>query len=235
MTEPGAVPTVGIVGGTGPAGSALAARLAHAGLAVRLGSRDPAKAAHVRDELAERWGEVMAALSPVSNDEAAGAEVVVLATAADSLVDTARQLAPALAGRVVVCMGNRLAKGRRGLALVLPEGRSLAEAVAAVAPEARVTGAFQNLPAAGLGDLSLPLDADVVVCGDDAGAVRTTLALVDRIAGLRALDGGPLANAAAIEGFTAVLININRARRDEHSVRVVSLHPETTTTAGSAT
>ena len=44
-TNESARATVGVIGGTGPAGSALAVRLAAAGHQVWLGSRDRAKAA----------------------------------------------------------------------------------------------------------------------------------------------------------------------------------------------
>src|SRR5690606_34003089 len=94
--------TVGIVGGTGPAGSGLAVRLAAAGHTVLLGSRDEARATARADELRGQWGERLSSLRGVANLAATDAEVVVLATVADSLVATAADLADHLAGRVVV-------------------------------------------------------------------------------------------------------------------------------------
>ena len=46
---------IGIVGGTGPAGSALAARLADIGYEVVLGSRSKYRSMEVVDALIERW------------------------------------------------------------------------------------------------------------------------------------------------------------------------------------
>ena len=57
--------------------------------------------------------------------------------------------------------------------------------------------------------LSTPMAADVLVCSDHHEAVAATVALVDRIEGLRGIDAGSLSQAAAIEAFTAVLITVN--------------------------
>ena len=57
--------------------------------------------------------------------------------------------------------------------------------------------------------LTTPLVADVMVCSDHPEATEATVALVDRVEGLRGVDAGSLAQAAPIEAFTAVLITIN--------------------------
>ena len=90
-------------------------------------------------------------------------------------------------------------------------------------PASRVVGAFQNLPAKALGELDEALGADVIVCGDDADAVRTIVELTASVDGLHGIDGGPLVNAAAVEALTAVLLTVNRARKAEHGIRVVEL------------
>ena len=46
-------------------------------------------------------------------------------------------------------------------------------------------------------------------CGDDATAVQTISAMVEKIPGCRPLDAGELSNATAIEAFTAVLLQLN--------------------------
>jgi NADPH-dependent F420 reductase len=219
-------PIVGIVGGTGPAGTALAVRLASAGLTVRLGSRDAHKAATVAAAIKADWGDRTQPVDGVDNAAACDADIVVLAVAADSMIDTAQQLARELSGRVVVCMGNQLTRTKRGFAAVLPAGHSLAEAVQAVAPDAHIVGAYQNLPAASLGDLDGSIDAPVVVCGDDAAAVRAVMDLTARVPGLHPLDGGPLANAVAIEAMTAILVNVNRSLKGEHTLHITHLHPD---------
>jgi 8-hydroxy-5-deazaflavin:NADPH oxidoreductase len=214
---------VGIIGGTGPAGSGLAMRLCAAGHTVLLGSRDLGKAKQRVDELHERWGDRLAALVGVTNSDAALGDIVVLATVAESAVATATEHAGELAGRIVVSMANLLTRTDRGFAAEVPPEGSVALAVQRAVPSARVVGAFQNLPAKALGAIDLDLRADVVVCGDDPDAVASVVELIASIEGLHPLDGGPLANAVAVEAFTAVLLTVNRARRAEHGIRIVPL------------
>src|SRR5690348_6441588 len=164
--------SIGVIGATGPAGTALAARLASVGYDVIAGSRSQERADAAVAELGERWGERVARLRPATNEVAAAeGELVVLATQWEGLVDTARQPAEALAGKVVVSMGNALTKQGKGFAAIIPDGGSLAVQVAEVAPGARVVAAYQHLPARELGDLDQELHGDVLVAGDDAEAV----------------------------------------------------------------
>lgn len=211
-------PTIGVLGGTGPAGSAVAVRCAAAGYPVVLGSRDAAKGnAKVAELQAANPGR-LGSLRGGDNADAAATDVAILATVADSILDTAREHAAVLDGRIVVCMANLLTKSGRGFAAVFPPEGSVAEAVQQILPGAKVVGAFQNLPAAPLGDLGQALHADVMVTGDDKDSVRAVMAIIDAIDGLHPLDAGPLANTAPVEGLTAILINVNRARKGEHSI-----------------
>jgi NADPH-dependent F420 reductase len=214
---------IGIIGGTGPAGSGLAVRLAAAGHQVLLGSRDVAKAEDRVSALRDQWGPRVATLEPATNDNAAHEPVVVIATVAESAVETATQHASALDGRVVVSMANLLTRASRGFAAVLPEPGSVALGIQKAVPGSSVVGAFQNLPAKALASLDEPMAADVVVCGDHPEAVEAVITLTASMDGLRPVDGGPLVNSAAVEAMTAVLLTVNRARRAEHGIRVVEL------------
>ncbi len=49
----------------------------------------------------------------------------------------------------------------------------------------------------------------MLICGDDAEAVRAVSEIVGKIPGCRPLDAGELSNAMAIEAFTAVLLQLN--------------------------
>ena len=216
--------TIGVLGGTGPAGSAVAVRIAAAGYTVLLGSREATKAQAKVDELHARFPGRLGRLRGVDNATAAATDVAILATVADSIIPTATEHAAALAGRVVVCMANLLQKTPRGFAAVFPPEGSVAEAVQVIVPTASVIGAFQNLPAAPLGDLDSALHADVMVTGDDKDAVRTVIDLIDGVDGLVPIDAGPLSNTGCVEGLTAILINVNRARKGEHSVLFAPLH-----------
>jgi NADPH-dependent F420 reductase len=200
---------IGILGGTGPAGRGLAVRLGAAGDEVVIGSRDAARADSVARGLVEAWPDHRLALTGASNEETADSELVVVATPWDGAIATVRPLAEVLAGTVVVSMANALAKeGREFLALVPPRG-SVAASIQAALPRSLVSASFHHLPASEMEELTTELAADVLVCSDHAEAAEATVALVDRIEGLRGIDAGSLAQAAPIEAFTAVLVTVN--------------------------
>jgi NADPH-dependent F420 reductase len=202
---------VGILGGTGPAGQALAARLAAVGYDVTVGSRSEEKAATVCDELRARWPELRLSLEPATNEGAAKATLIVLGTQWAAAEPTVAALAEALAGKVVISMGNALMKvGKELLPVTLPAG-SVAAAVQAAAPEALVAAAFQHVPAKALGQLDQPVEGDVLICSDHPEAFEATAALVRDIPGLRPLSAGSLALAGTVEGFTAVLVRFRKA------------------------
>ncbi len=209
---------IGVLGATGPAGAGLAARLASIGHEVLAGSRDPSRAERAVAELRELWGERVAGLRGVSNAEAARADLVVLGVNADAAVATAAVHAAALHGKVVVSMANAVVKRDREFCPVLPPEGSVAAAVQAAAPDARVVAAWQHVPAASFGDLDHPIEGDVIVCADDDDARETVLEIVREIPGVRALDGGSLANAVGIEAFAAVLLTINLRHRTKASL-----------------
>jgi 8-hydroxy-5-deazaflavin:NADPH oxidoreductase len=211
---------VGILGGTGPGGRGLAVRLAAGGLRVVIGSRDPARAEEIAGELNETWVDRVSPVAGAGNGEAAGAEQVIVATPWESAAATAGGLAGALRGKVVVSVGNALVReGRETFALLPPRG-SVAAGLQAALPDSLVSAAFHHLPARQLADLDVAMDADVLVCSDYPEATRATMALVERMKGLRPLDAGSLAQAAAIEAFTAVCVTLNLRYRAHSSVKL---------------
>ena len=211
---------VGLLGGTGPAGRGLAVRLAAAGDQVVVGSRDPDRASTVADELVAGWPEHRLSIEGASNEDAAACELVVVATPWDGAIATVKPLAAALAGKVVVSMGNALIKeGREFLALVPPRG-SVAASIQAALPNSLVSASFHHLPASEMEKLTTPIGADVLVCADHEDATAATVALVNRIDGLRGVDAGSLSQAAPIEAFTAVLITVNIRHKVHATVRL---------------
>lgn len=217
---------VGILGGTGLAGKALAARLASVGLTVRLGSRDAERGEQVATELRQRWAGRPLDLVGVVNDVACDSDLVVVATPWDGAAPTAAQLADRLAGKVVVSMANALAKVGDELQALVPPRGSVCVAVQQAAPSALVAGAFHHVPARLLGRIDEQLEADVLVCSDHAEATAAAIGLVDTIPGCRGVDAGSLSAAAAIEAFTAVLVNINIAHRVHSSIRLTGFGPD---------
>ncbi len=200
---------IGILGGTGPAGTALGARLASVGYPVVLGSRSKYRAMEARDRLVEEWPSYELDISAGDNAAAADAELVVIATPWDSAATTATTVAELLTGKVVVSMANALIRlGSEFHPLVPPRG-SVAAHVQAAVPHCRVVAAFHHLPAAELGHLGEPIDSDVLICSDDPDATKAVSEIVSAIPGCRPLDAGELQNATAIEAFTAVLLQLN--------------------------
>jgi NADPH-dependent F420 reductase len=215
---------IGVLGATGPAGRGMAVQLAAAGHDVLAGSRDRSRAATIVTKLHERWGDRVATLRPASNAEAAGAaDVVVVATNWEAALETTQAHAALLDHKVVVAMANGLQKVGREFRAVLPEEGSLAQAMQALAPNARVVAAFQHVPAEALENLDQPLESDVIVVGDDDDARRQVLALVASLPNLRALDGGSLANAQGIEAFAAVLLSVNIRHRGKGTLRLLGV------------
>lgn len=221
---------IGIIGGSGPAGSALAARLASVGHEAVIGSRSKYRAMEARDAYVDRHPELAGALGFGDNASAAEAELVVIATPWDSAATTAREHEAALTGKILVSMANALVRvGPEFQPLVPPRG-SVAAHVQAAVPECRVVAAFHHLPAKELGLIGEPIDSDVLICGDDRSAVTTVSSIVADIPGCRPLDAGELSNAMAIEAFTAVLLQLNVRYRTRVAPKLTGIREPAPTT-----
>jgi NADPH-dependent F420 reductase len=200
---------IGILGGTGPAGSALGVRLASVGFDVVIGSRSRYRAMEVVDKLLDRWGERNLPVTAGDNAAAAAAEVIVIATPWDAAYGTATSVAGQLDGKVVICMANALTRiGAEFQPLVPPRG-SVAASVQAAVPGCQVAAGFHHVPAKELGDLDHPIESDVLICSDYPEATRITSEIVAKVPNLRPLDAGGLSQATPIESFTAVLLQLN--------------------------
>jgi 8-hydroxy-5-deazaflavin:NADPH oxidoreductase len=214
---------IGVLGGTGPAGLALSARLASIGFDVVIGSRSTDRATEVRDRLVERWPGHELTLDAGDNERAARADVVVVATPWDAAASTAESVADHLAGKVVVSMANAVARvGHEFQPLVPPRGSVAADVQAAV-PRAYVAAALHHVPARELGDVDNPVESDVLVCSDHHSATECVVDIVAKVPGLRPLDAGTLSNAAAIEAFTAVLLQLNGRYRTRAAIRFTGI------------
>lgn len=214
---------IGILGATGPAGRGLAARLASVGHEVLFGSRAVDKAQHGVDELAARWGRRVAGLAACDNSGACDAPVVVLAVQAGSAIPTVKEHAERLAGKVVVSMANNLVRSGTEFNAVLPPHGSVAAEMQALLWRTRVCTAFHLVPAAEFAALDHAMESDVVVLGDDDGARATLMTLTASMPNLRALDGGSLRNAVAMETFAAVLLTINLRHKCRTSLRLIGV------------
>jgi hypothetical protein len=218
--------TIGILGGTGPAGRALGTRLAANGYEVILGSRGAERGEEIASEVRDAWPTHALTISGGANETAAAADQVVLATPWEGAVATAVELAAALAGKVVISMVNALARFGSEFQALVPVRGSMAATLQAALPQARIVAAFQHLPARELGDLESELVADVLICADDRAAGLECETVVNAMTGLRAVQAGSLAQANAVEALTAVLLNINIGYRSHVSFSLGGLRLE---------
>ena len=208
--------TIAVLGGSGHQGRGLVRRFAEAGMSVVVGSRDPERAR----TLVSGWPSRAAIEVDTNSAAVARADVVVLTVPFPSvapLLDEVRLHFRAGALVIDVTVPVAFTGGKMSM-LEVPE-LSAAEHVRARVPEhVAVAGAFKTLPAHVLDDIEQPLDCDEFVCGDSEDARARASMLVQVIAGLRAVDVGPLARARSIEHVTALAIAINR-RHKIHSAR----------------
>ena len=214
---------IGVLGATGPAGSGLAIRLASVGYEVIIGSRSKYRAMEVRDGLVARWESRNLEIGAADNVGAAAADVVVLATPWDAAAATAMQVAPQLKGKVVLCMCNALARVANEFQPLVPPRGSVAASVQAAVPRALVAAAMHHVPAKELGELSEPVESDVLVCSDHPKATEVVSEIVARMPNLRPLDAGQLSNAAPIEAFAAVLLQLNVRYKTRSAIRFTGI------------
>ena len=200
---------IGILGGTGPAGSALAARLASIGFDVVIGSRSSERASEVVVEYVAKFPQLEGHLSGGDNAHASQCDLLVIATPWDSAATTVQENTAALSGKIVISMANALVRVAGEFQPLLPPRGSVAAHIQAAIPLSRVVAAFHHLPAKELGHIGQPIDSDVLICSDDRDAIQIVSEIVERIPGCRPLDAGLLSNAMAIEAFTAVLLQLN--------------------------
>ncbi len=200
---------IALVGGTGSFGRALATRLRTAGYEVVIGSRDAARATDAAREIG--------VTGATNADACRDADLVVLATKADAALDTVRELRRAIGETPVLSVAAELTFGPAGV-VPTADARSLAARVQDLLDGPVVAG-LHSLAARNLGRDVAP-EEDVLVCGDDPDSKSIVLELGGRITSGRAIDCGPLASARALEGLTAIIVNVNKRYKAHAGVRL---------------
>jgi len=200
-------PIIAVIGGTGQEGGGLAARFAHAGFSVVIGSRDGTKAEDAATALIARLG-TGTVRGCDNKTAAAAADIAVLAVPYVGQQSTALELAEELTDKILIDATVPLMPPKVSR-VQLPEGGSAVAALQAKMPNVKLVSAFQNVSHAHLHDLDHAVDCDVLVCGDDAAACDTVVGLIEAI-GMRAFHAGGIDNSAAAEALTSLLIAINR-------------------------
>lgn len=213
---------IAILGGTGKEGSGLGYRWAAAGHDIIIGSRAAEKGQRAAEELAAALPN--AAISGSDNVSAArAAELVVLSVPYEAQEATLADVHEAVQGKMVITVVAPLGQPKARV-WRLPSGLSAAEeAQQQLGEGVTVVAAFQNISATHLRDLGHDPECDVLICGEKA-ADKDIVAGLCRDAGMRGINAGGLANAAVVEGMTAVLLGINvRHKISGAGVRITGL------------
>ena len=202
---------VAVLGGTGAFGSALGARLVEAGMDVTIGSRDAGRAAATAADIG--------AAGAVNEDAVSGVDLAVLSVDASAALSTAAELADAIGETPVLSVASQI-RFENKLARPTDDHLSLAEQVQELL-QGPVLAGLHSLAASSLA--AGKADGDALVCGDDETAKTAALDLAATLVTGRAFDAGPLANARALEGMTAVIVNLNRRYRGHAGLQILGL------------
>ena len=213
---------IGFIGGTGPEGRGLALRFAMAGGEVAIGSRDAARA-RAAAESVKALADGLSVNGGLNDEVAERADTVFIAVPYAGHRATLESLRERLDGKTVVDVVAPIAFERGAARAVAVEEGSAAEQARKCLPNSRVVGAFHNLSAEELLKPDALIDADVVVCADDADAKSAVMKLAETIEGVRAVDGGALANSRYVEELTALLININRIYKAHSTIKIAGI------------
>jgi len=218
------IKTISIIGGTGALGSGLARRWARAGYTIIIGSRTEAKASEAVAQMREdvTTGSITGAL----NSEAASAgDIVVITVPFAHHQSTLEDIRPGLAGKILIDTTVPLVPPKVARVQLPAEGSAAVRAQQIVGDDTEVISAFQNV-AADLMATDQNLECDVLVTGDKLVSREKVIALAEQ-AGFRAWHAGPLANSAAAEALTSVLIFMNRRYNGSHTgIRVTGISDE---------
>lgn len=199
-------PLIGIIGGTGDLGSGLALRWAQAGYGVVVGSRSAEKAEAFANEANEANG---TSIKGVANaDAAAMADIVVIAVPFSSHDQTLEEIKGVVEGKIVVDAAVPLMPPKVATVQLPAEGSAAVIAARILGSGVKVVSGFHNVGASKL-HAGKPVGCDVLIFGDDKEAKQAVIPLAEAI-GSRGIDGGVLANSAAAEAMTSILIGINR-------------------------
>lgn len=210
------MPSIGLIGGTGDLGSALAVHLSK-NHTVLLGSRSSEKATTtVAKILSEKKNETHLGtnLKPVENSTAAReADIVIVTVPYSNAVDTIADLSSSFRGNQILISAVAPVMRKDDEYAVdetIGSGVSFAERIRDFLPETvEVAASFQTLPAKVLYK-EKDISADVPVATDSTEIYNTVASLILEMKGLRPLHLGRLEQSRELERLTAMLLNIGK-------------------------
>ncbi len=219
------LPTLAILGGTGDLGTGLARRWAQAGYEVIIGSRTidkaEAAAADLQKLMAERGVKSVSARAAAGRAAAQAADIVAMTVPFSHQKSTLESVKDALQGKILIDVTVPLVPPKVARVQLPTEGSAGQIAQALLGENVKVVSAFQNVAAHHLQE-GQGLECDVLVCGDSKDARAEVIKLVEA-AGMRGFHAGSIANAAAVEAMTSVLIFINKQYDCHAGIRVTGL------------
>lgn len=212
-------PIIAVIGGTGDLGTGLARRWAKAGYSLVIGSRTADKAEAAARAL-DAYATGPAAKGAANADAAKAADVIVITVPFASQASTLDDIKSAVTSKLVIDTTVPLMPPRVARVQLPPEGCAAVAAQNRLGDGVRVISAFHNVAAHKLEQVDMALDCDVLVFGDKAEDREVGISLAEAL-GVRGLHAGPLANSAAAEALTSVIIGINRTYKvDGASIRI---------------
>jgi hypothetical protein len=220
-----ALPVIAIVGGTGALGTGLARRWAQAGYEVIIGSRTAEKAQEALDDLQavmkERGVEGVAVKAAENVAAAEQADIVTMTVPYAHHASTLTSLKGVLDGKILIDVTVPLRPPKVGRVQLPEAGSAGQEAQNLLGESVKVVSAFQNVAAHHLQE-GQGIACDVLVSGDDVAARAEVVKLVEA-AGMIGFSVGPIANAAAAEALTSILIQINKKFKCHAGIKISGL------------
>ena len=214
-----AVKSIAILGGTGDLGGCLARQWSRAGYQILIGSRTLEKGKAAAEALLSEFPD----LNVTGHENltaATQADIVVLTVPFAHQLSTLETVKPGLIGKILIDVTVPLVPPKVGTVQLPEKGSAAVQAQDFLGDAVQVVSAFQNVGAQHLRE-DHAIACDVLVTGNKRAARETVISLVEAV-GLRGFHAGPLANAAAAEALTSILITINRHHKIEGAGIVIT-------------
>ncbi len=218
-------PVIAILGGTGDLGTGLARRWAQAGYRVIIGSRTQEKAdaavSDLKSVMQERGVTAVTVEARENLAAAQAADIVAMTVPFSHHSSTLELVKPALQGKILIDVTVPLVPPKVARVQLPEQGSAGQIAQELLGEDVQVVSAFQNVAAHHLQE-GLGLECDVLVCGDKKDARAQVIELVEA-AGMRGFHAGSIANAAAVEAMTSVLIFVNKQYKCHAGIKLTGL------------
>ena len=207
---------ISLLGGTGDLGTGLASRLLNSGYEVIIGSRTLEKAKQSEQTLGAN------AEGMLNKDAASHGEIVILTVPFAHQKNIVKECKLELSGKLFIDTTVPLLPPKVATVHLPEEGSAAQISQNILGDEVRVVSAFQNISAELLKG-NHKIDCDVLVCGNKKESREEVIDLINSI-GMKGWHAGMLANSAAVEAMTSVLISINKHHSISHSgIKVTGL------------